>query len=61
VPDSPTVTSPDELADQVSKLTAYERLYALYFLARCGPDHENGQALQRALAAVELLRSRLGM
>jgi hypothetical protein len=39
--------------DQVSKLTAYERLYALYFLARCGPDHENGQALQRALAAVE--------
>ncbi len=51
--DSAAVTSPDELADQVSKLTTYERLWALHWMAFSGPDHPDSQALQRALAAVE--------
>ena len=41
-----------ELADRVSALDDFDVRYALQWLATCGSEHPDGQALLRALEAV---------
>lgn len=48
-----TALTPDELMDRVSALSDLDKSYALHWLATCGSEHPDGQALLRALAAVQ--------
>jgi len=61
MPELPDITlTPDQLMDRVSALSDSERSYALWWLASCGSEHLDGQALLRALEAVKRHNQRLG-
>ena len=44
--------TPDQLMDRVSELSTDDCRYALWWLATCGSEHPDGQALLRALEGV---------
>ena len=51
--------TPDELMDRISELTDADCRYLLWWLASCGNDHPDGQAVTHGLEALDRHRGRI--